>query len=320
MGRPNDCDCRCGGVDPPQPPVTDCENLLCVVFMDENSPGIPDAKMQGFIDAFPNRVLIVLDVRPNIGPPYMTYTTKFINHPRAFSLRLEWEDNPANLIEFMDRDDGRVSVAETNDPWGRIKTILARNGLTSWLENDNKEVSIFIDNSGSMRVSNVAATVAKLETDLEADGKTRTESIYNGDEDIICPFVVSECCTGPDAETLAGLCGYTWDCPTFVEIKFADPDGFAGPYDYQVRVDGTIYNRGDTILREVGEVVTFELVGGGPSCAGGFTIYGPWQVKDSGETVFQDTPDSLSRCTTLLEYTVPAGGFEIFPEINCAFA
>lgn len=334
MGRPNPCDCRCGGDDPPQPPVTDCEDLLCVVFMDENSPGIPDAKMQGFIDAFPNRVLIVLDVHRN-NPPYMTYTTKFIDHPRAFSLRLEYESDPTDLINFIERDNGRTSVAITNDPWERIKTILARHGLTDWLNNDNSEVSIFIDDSGSMRVSNVAATVDKLEADLEADGKTRTESIYNGSEDIICPFVVSECCVNQAAEDLAALCGYTWDCPEFANINFVAPT--FGYLDYTVKVDGEQYGPGDSIIREVGTLITFELTGTFkftpcPGATG--TSYGPWRGRTPasgvpeefyGDPNFSDLGATCDqsplqdKCICTLNYTMPSGGLDIWAPVSCIY-
>ena len=211
MGRPSSCDCRCGEEEI-QPTITDCDNLLCVAFIDENSSGSGtlEAKMLKFIEAFPNRVIVVLDVGPHGG---LTYSASFISHPRAFSLSLEYDISTTGLIRKMVRDNGQESIAITNDPWERIKTILDRHGLTTWLNTSNTEVSIFIDNSGSMTTANVAATVSKLETDIEADGKSRTESISNSSEDIICPFVVSECCAGQDASDLAALCGYAWSCP-----------------------------------------------------------------------------------------------------------
>lgn len=307
MGRPPDCHCHCGEVEPPA--VTDCEDLLCICLIDENSGGIPDAKMQGFIDAFPNRVLIVLDVAEGCCGT-MSYSTKFLNYNRALSLREEYGSDPSNLIEFMERDNGRASVAITNDPWGRIKEIIDRNGLTTWLDTENTEVSIFVDNSGSMRTTSVSATLQKLEADLEADGKIRTESIYNGSEDIICPFVVSECCTGPDAETLAGLCGYTWDCPVFVNINFVESPELAA-LGYTVRVDGESYVAGDSIVREVGEIESFELVGV-DTC--GYPIsYGGWMVKAPPATVFTNEGSVLSP----LVYEVPASGMDIYPQVYC---
>ena len=320
MGRSPACDCRCGD-DPPEPPVTDCTNLLCVVLMDENTPFGPnlllrDARMQGFIDAFPNRVLIVLDVQRT--SPLMIYTQNFIDHPRAFSLRLEYEDDPTDLIRFMERDAGRLSVAQTNDPWERIKTILARNGLTDWLNNDNSEVSIFVDSSGSVTSADVAATVDKLETDLEVDGKTRIESIYNREEDIICPFVFSECCTGQAAADLAALCGYTWDCPELVEIEFFMPPSFAN--NYYVRVDGQIYassspSYSNVIIRHVGEVETVEFVSQ-TVCPAGFPHPRQWKVKPSGQIGFTGVGNLLSP----LKFTVPAGGMQIYPDVRCIFA
>lgn len=332
MGRPPACDCRCGGDEPPEPPVTDCENLLCVCLIDENSPGIPDAKMQGFIDAFPNRVLIVLDVTPGCCGT-MNYTTKFINYNRAFSLRLEHATDSTNLIQYIQRDGGRQSVADSNDPWGRIKEIISRNGLQTWFDNDNKEVSIFVDNSGSMRTSDVTATLAKLETDLQYDGKTRVESIYNGSEDIICPFVVSECCTGQAAENLAALCGYTWDCPEFVEIYFANPPI---PYlDYQVKIVeyNQVYEPGDVVVVEAGTELTFELVGfsGGGGAVG--ESYGPWRGRNPGTKVdpsdYGDYPLELgatcpvspftNKCICPLTYTIQSGGLDIWAPVSQIF-
>jgi hypothetical protein len=342
MGRPSACDCRCGGDDPPGPPITDCENLLCVVFMDENSPGIPDEKMQGFIDAFPNRVLIVLDV---FGGQQMAYTTKFINHPRAFSLRLEYDADPTGLIRFIGRDAGLLSVAETNDPWGRIKTILDRYGLTDWLNDDNSEVSIFVDNSGSseffigglsanMTAAHVSATVSKLETDLQLDGKTRTESIYNGAEDIICPFVVSECCTGDAAGALASLCGYSWNCPEFAEINLVATQGqYYSGLLYVLRVDGSSYRPGDTIIREVGTQVTFQLLGVEGRCGGGqrgpfvrlksrSPSLGPVSFNTGGNygdfTFFGDGfPPKVNQ---VYSFTMPQGGLDIWVQVYCVYS
>ena len=329
MGRSPACDCRCGD-DPPEPPVTDCTNLLCVALMDENHPhGISDEFLQGFIDAFPNRVLIVLDVQ-RISP-LMTYSQKFIDHPRAFSLRLEYEDDPTDLIRFMERDAGRLSVAQTNDPWERIKTILARNGLTDWLNNDNSEVSIHVDGFwGGMTSADVAATVDKLETDLEVDGKTQVESMYYLGQSIICPFVVSDCCAGQAAADLAALCGYRSDCPELVEIEFLYGNwsslGFFAD-NYSVRVDGQIYGpsiyspnltQRSVIIRHVGEVETFEFVGQHTCSDERFTVpyYGQWKVKPSGQIGFTSHGSVLSP----LEFTVPAGGMKIYPDVRCTFA
>lgn len=330
MGRPPACDCRCGGDERPEPPVTDCENLLCIVFMDENSPGIPDAKMQGFIDAFPNRVLIVLDVYRS-GPPFMTYTTKFNNYNRAFSLRQEYDSDPTDLIRFIQRDNGLLSVAEENDPWGRIKEILDRNGLTTWLDEENKEVSIFIDNSGSMRASQVAATVTKLENDLEADGKTRTESISNTAEDIICPFVVSECCTEDgNAEILAGICGYTWECPEYVNVNFVNPPFLYQDYEVKIAEYNETYTKGQSVTVEVGTTLTFQLTSTA-SCPGGIDNYGPWRGRTPATAADGDEVNdkklgatcqghSVATCLCDLQYTIPSGGLDIWPEISCIYA
>ena len=329
MGRPSSCDCRCGEEEV-QPAITDCENLLCVAFIDENSSGIGslEAKMLKFIEAFPNRVMVILDVAWS----ELTYTSAFINHPRAFSLSLEYDISTTGLIRKMVRDNGQESIAITNDPWERIKTILDRYGLTTWLNTSNTEVSIFIDNSGSMRATNVASTVNKLEADLEADGKSRTESIINTSEDIICPFVVPECCeAGAVAEELATLCGYTWNCPAYGNINLMPPvfwlAGSSGPTsNYVVSINGQNYQVGPgsdvvSVLTTAGDSVSIELISY-DVCSFPFSPSpGHWHTRQpeegysGGEYDFQ-----IGTFSAIfpLSFSMPAGGIDVFPDVQCS--
>lgn len=327
MGRPPSCDCRCGGGDP-FPTISDCENLLCIAFIDENSSGAAtfEAKMLKFIEAFPNRVLVVLDVYFST----VSYPASFVSHPRAFSLDLEYAIDPTGLIPDIVRDNGQLSIAEANDPWERIKTILARHGLTDWLNNDNSEVSIFIDNSGSMTTSSVSATVSKLETDIAADGKVRTESIENAREDIVCPFVVPECCeAGAVAEELATLCGYTWNCPTYGYINLMPPVfwlGGTGPTsNYVVNINGQNYQVGPgsdvvSVLTTAGDSVSIELISY-DVCSFPFSpSVSFWKTREPGEGYSGDEWDfdDQNRASSDLSFTMPATDIDVFPKIQCS--
>lgn len=266
MGRPNSCDCRCGGVDPPLPPVTDCENLLCIVFMDENSSMDDQTlKVQKFTEAFPDRVLIVLDVEENnFGT--ISYDPAFIAAPRMFSLRLEYDDDSTNLIRFIKRDSGSQTIALQNDPWGRIVEIITRNGLLTWFNTINTEVAVFTDNSGSMTRNSVSQTLIKLSEDIVLAGKSEVGSIYNNNEDFICPFTVSECCTGQAADDLADLCGYSWNCENqYAQLNLVYPQLKIGSditdYTVDITVDGTPFVRsaGDASLFDEGANVNITL-------------------------------------------------------------
>ena len=56
MGRPNQCNPCCGDItDPPEPPpIDDCDFVICVALIDENSSmGGQSSKMQKWIEAYP---------------------------------------------------------------------------------------------------------------------------------------------------------------------------------------------------------------------------------------------------------------------------
>lgn len=217
MGRPNQCDTCCGDIDSPtDPPIGDCRNVICVAFIDENDNGGPnfEAKMAKWRQAYPNRLLFILDVR-NSNPDiyYVRYPSNFVTWSKAFSLRLEYEKNPTGLINFIERDNGNTTIANNNNPWERIKTIVNRyGGSILTLFNTALEVSIFIDDSGSMKSEQVRATNDKLRSDILADGKVIVSSIINTNEDVICPFVQDQCCTGDASEDLMNLCGLNVNC------------------------------------------------------------------------------------------------------------
>lgn len=219
MGRPNQCNVCCGDTeDPVDPPIGDCQNVICIAFIDENEKSYQTIKfpekMAKWRQAYPNRLIFILDVK-NANPDlyYVTYPENFITWDKAFSLRLEYEKDPTGLINFINRDNGNNTIANNNDPWERIKTIVNRyGGNISTLFNNSPEVSIFVDDSGSMKADQVRATVDKLRSDITADGKVIVSSIINKNEDIMCPFVQDQCCTGDASEELMNLCGLNVNC------------------------------------------------------------------------------------------------------------
>jgi hypothetical protein len=219
MGRPNQCNPCCGSVGSTgEPRISDCEKVICVAFIDENSGprggslGGADGgssfeqRMQLWISAYPNRLLFVLDVQ-GYGNS-MSYPQNFISWPKAFSLRREFDKSyGGNLTRFMLRDMGNIYAAAQNDPWQRIKNIVNHyGGDVLQLFNSSREVAISIDNSGSMTAGQVAATVEKLKQDAINDQKIITQTIINENEDVVCPFVRSGCDTGQYSQELLGLC------------------------------------------------------------------------------------------------------------------
>jgi hypothetical protein len=214
MGRPNQCNPCCGNsgsggsggsVDPP---ISDCEKVICVAFIDENHDSMGSVHfwqaMSLWTLAYPERFLFVLDVQ---GSRNMIYPTEFTSSPKAFSLRREFEENSIGLIRYIQRDNGDTATANSNNPWQRIKTIVNRQAagvLQSF--NSSREVAISLDNSGSMTAVQVAATVEKLKQDAINDGKIITQTVINEYEDVVCPFVQSSCDTGVRSQQLLALC------------------------------------------------------------------------------------------------------------------
>ena len=212
MGRPNQCNPCCGNAGSggsSEPQISDCKKVICVAFMDENDNGDDyfSQKMNLWRLAYPDRLLFVLDVKARYGMS-MFYPSNFISWPKAFSLKLEFDKGYGGLIEYMQRDNGITSVANQNNPWERIKAIVNHYGGNALqIFNDSREVSIFVDNSGSMTAIQVEATVEKLKQDARSDHKIIVSSISNGREDIICPFVQIPCNTGGFSQNLQSVCG-----------------------------------------------------------------------------------------------------------------
>lgn len=219
MGRPNQCNACCGGVDPPDPPIGDCERVICITFMDENSGGIGrgrfDTKYEYFKEAYPDRLLFVLDVENGKND----YPQNFIDSDTAFSLREEHTKDPniTNGLRYIERENptggGDTATANFNDAWGRIKSIVNHYGGDVLAKfNAATEFSVFRDDSGSMRANQVEATYDKLVADALVDGKLEARAIVNKNEDTICPFVQGQCCTNSSSTALMTLCGITPDC------------------------------------------------------------------------------------------------------------
>lgn len=216
MGRPPEGDCSCCGVSEP-PPITRCNDVICIAFIDENldSDGrdTVDAKFAEWTQAFPERILFVVDVfkrdplEPD-GTPKLYFPNGWDDHNYAFNLRGEFLRG-VSVPEFCNRDNG--DVGQATDVWAALATIATDRGLTTDV-NNAKEVSIFVDISGSMEFSDVAAAYNLLVDELESAGKTLVSSVSNQEEDYLCPFVTSNCCPNEFAEPLQVLCEVTPNC------------------------------------------------------------------------------------------------------------
>jgi hypothetical protein len=231
MGRPNQCNSCCGdGGDPPLPPISDCSNVICIVLMDENrdndNPSNPNDpllidKVIAFRRAYPDRLLFVLDVfRDKIATDTFIYLPpQFYSDYFSYQLKNEFQMGFVSGLKIaLDRDNGDTAIANANDPWGLIKKIVDYyrlggdpDGVGASYDAAN-QVSIFTDDSGSMNVDDVRATLDKLIADIEADGKEVAASTFNGNEDLICPFVTDGCCPTADASTMQLLCGLSNSC------------------------------------------------------------------------------------------------------------
>jgi hypothetical protein len=217
MGRPNQCNVCCGG-DPPEPPdIGDCERVICITFMDENDKDFSSfqQKYQYFKAAYPERLLFVLDVENGNN----RYPQNFIDSDTAYSLRDEHLKDPniTNGLRYIKRENptggGDTTTANSNDAWGRIKSIVNYYGGDILAKfNAATEFAVFRDNSGSMSATQVEATYDKLKADALVDGKLEARAVVNTDEDTVCPFVQGQCCTNSSSTFLMTLCGITPDC------------------------------------------------------------------------------------------------------------
>ena len=217
MGRPENCNCCDDFGNPPLPPITSCDDVICIALIDENNKSngrdTVDAKFAEWVKAFPNRILFVVDVflgKPNNpdGTPKLYFPDGWDDHNYAFNLRGEFQRG-VSVPEFCNRDNGDVGLA--TDVWAALSTIVADRGLTTDF-NDATEVSVFVDISRSMPEGTVQAAYNLLVSELESAGKTLVSSISNTEEDYLCPFVTSSCCPNEFVKPLQDLCNVTPTC------------------------------------------------------------------------------------------------------------
>ena len=242
MGRPNQCNPCCGDSDPPPPcsEVSNCDALICVALIDENSHGAKgddtarkrfEKRYDLFSKAYPNRLLIVLDL-PKFGNAEMVYPQNFLDSNSALSLRIEHARNPAGLISRLLKDNGDASIANFNDPWARIEVMVNRYPEALAKFNAATDVAVFVDRSGSTRPSDVSATVDKLVSDIKLSGRSHACSTDHHPntpsaflEDVICPFIYNECCDDENAAKLITECNSTLPPGARDRIISCCPDG-----------------------------------------------------------------------------------------------
>src|SRR6056300_863401 len=201
MGRPNQCDPCCGDiVDPPDPPISQCDDVICIALIDENEGN--NGALAGrdrmavlhplFRAAYPNRLLFVLDCFSSSKTMY--YSQSFLDDPLAFSLRVEFDDpsGPAGLIRLLARDNGDNAIATANDPWGRILAIKEHYPSVKTIFDAASEISVFVHDSSSLQgQTQMEKTIIRMGADAISSGYTIAGSTDNTNEDIICPFAQS---------------------------------------------------------------------------------------------------------------------------------
>ena len=244
MGRPNQCNVCCGPiVDPdpdpdPDPPISDCGGAICIAFIDENTGNQGGQiniteKVNAWAAAYPDRLLFVLNVGNKDG---LQFPPEFSQKDTFFLLR----DNgpPANaggtFDDRIERCNGDTTKGNGNDPWGKIVAMVNFYGLNSpellTKFNAASEVSIFIDDSSSMNQEDVGqsivdgefvyeGTIKRLRDDIIATGREIASSVYNGNEDVFCPFVTANCCPTEGTNDITNLCGLGAPC-TIGNISF----------------------------------------------------------------------------------------------------
>lgn len=190
---------------PVLPPITDCEGVICVALIDENSGSASrntfENQFRLFRSAFSKRLLFVMDVSwtENNGNGQMVYPSNFLSDSRAFSYYKK-------TGRYIPRGGSSSSV----DVYQLMLDLVNDTGDQQIIDDflNATELSLFVDDSGSMRESQVIATKNLLIETIESKGMTLRENVVNKDENVICPFITTSCCGWhPDAETLAGLCG-----------------------------------------------------------------------------------------------------------------
>tara|TARA_A100001515_G_scaffold47109_2_gene37162 strand:- start:3564 stop:7250 length:3687 start_codon:yes stop_codon:yes gene_type:complete len=236
MGRPNQCDPCCGDIgDPPDPPISQCDDVICIALIDENEKSVSNGGTFAgrdqmavahplFRAAYPNRLLFVLDCFSSSNTMY--YSQSFLDDPLAFSLRVEFDDSsgPAGLIRLLARDNGDNAIATANNPWGRILAIKEHYPSVKAIFDAASEISIFVDDSGSLQgETQMEATIIKLKADAISSGYTNANPTPNNKEDIICPFAQSQCCTD-NAQPLMDECGVNVNCGALSLSFIKSPD------------------------------------------------------------------------------------------------
>lgn len=247
MGRPSQCNVCCGPIvdpddpDNPDPPIGDCGGAICIAFIDENTGNQGGQiniteKVNAWAAAYPDRLLFVLNVDDR-GANRLSFPPEFSQKDTFFLLR----DNgppvpvPGTFQNKISRCNGDTTIGNGNDPWGKIVAMVnyyEANGRAGVLAKFNaaSEVSIFIDNSGSMSYRNVGqsfvngefvyeGTIKRLRDDIVATGREIVSSVYNGAEDVFCPFVTANCCPTEGTNTITNLCGLGTPC-TASNISF----------------------------------------------------------------------------------------------------
>lgn len=206
MGRPvRSCntDCQPCPVDP-TPAITDCDgSMFCIAIVDGNgSMTQRNAKIEKFIEAFPERFLFVLEVE---GTKPITYPQAFIDHDRAFSLNTE-------LSVKLQRDNRQSSIANSNDPWGKILSIVSSlpvDDSNDFYRNNSGQYALFVAYSDSLGVNDIKATVDKLIDDIDSYSRPLApyigrnyirrygqseQAFSNNQQDFISAFLIDDCC------------------------------------------------------------------------------------------------------------------------------
>ena len=219
MGRPIVCNTCCPSDDPPPP--SDCFGAIGVVFIDESnntSRSKMRERIEKYLRAFPDRLIFIMDVEEgSYGTMNYNEYPQFVSSDRCYSLRLE-HDAGLSLPRFIKRDGSGV----VSDVYDYIVEIVTNSSKSTdevreiW--NTATEVSVFRDDSGSMKASQVQKTYDKFNTDLVANNKFIVSSEINTNEDFICPFVFEQCCINQDAADLLKTC-LSVDC-TPAELRF----------------------------------------------------------------------------------------------------
>ena len=230
MGRPVVCNTCCPSDDPP--PTTDCGGAIAVAFIDENDAASRHGatfseKIIKYIEAYPNRLLFVLDVED--GYTTVDYTAEFLASDRCFCLQQEAANGTAGVPAFIKRDSSSqgtpIPGVTPSDVLTIIKNILnnsSKSGPTQREILDNAtQVSVFRDNSTSMYALQVEQAYQLFKTNLlsEPTPKVITASVINTREDFICPFVFEHCCENQAAADVIKLCGLP-EC-TPATLRFA---------------------------------------------------------------------------------------------------